>query len=53
MATVITQDKIQTRPSRQPLPPFWTSLFNARNTRDAARPEKPSAVVGDLWIQIR
>jgi hypothetical protein len=35
------------------LAPFWSSLFEARAARGDARPEKPSAVVGDLWIQIR
>ena len=49
-----------TRPSdAERLPPFWSSLFEATADFGAAphsepaQPEKPSAVVGSLWIQIR
>jgi len=61
MATV-TLHRLAPSPTtdRPRLPPFWSSLINGAPAADAepARPAAPaarksSAIVGDLWIQIR
>jgi hypothetical protein len=35
------------------LPPFWSSLSKPRTEPVEPQPVKSSALVGDLWIQIR
>ena len=48
----------QPTPDAERIPPYWSSLFKATPTEatprhDDRQPEKPSAVFGGLWIQIR
>lgn len=57
MATATLPRNVTSEPDR--IPPFWSSLFKATPAQTTSandeqpKTEKPSAVVGGLWIQIR